>query len=184
MNFYLDRKILYKRSFDGTLFRCLNENEIGQALKKVRVGICASHSNSHTMAMQMQKVVQRDRLTMERDRADYVRKCYKCHTYGDKINGSLASLFNMTVPYSFDIWGLDVIGPINLKTSNEHKFILVTINYFIKWVEANSYAYITQKVVKRFVEKDLIYLYGLPTRLVIDNIQNFNGKFIAKLCTK
>jgi hypothetical protein len=82
------------------------------------------------------------------------------------------------------MWGIDVIGPINLKASNEHLFILVAIDYFTKWVEACSYAHVTQKVVKRFIEKDLICRYGVPERVVTDNAQNFNGKMIADLCTK
>jgi hypothetical protein len=53
-----------------------------------------------------------------------------------------------------------VIEFVNPKASNKHRFILVAINYFIKWVEVNSYAHVTQKVVKRFIEKDLIYCYG------------------------
>jgi len=55
MNFYLDEEILYIRSFDGTLLRCLNENEIEQTLKKVHEGICATHTNGHTMAKQIQR---------------------------------------------------------------------------------------------------------------------------------
>jgi len=62
-----------------------------------------------------------------------------------------------------------VIGPVNSKASNGHKSILVAINYFIKWVEASSYAHVTRKVVKRFVEKDLICRYSLPERIVINN---------------
>jgi len=42
----------------------------------------------------------------------------------------------------------------------------------------------TQKGVKRFIEKDLIYRYGLPKKIVTDNAQNFNGKMIVELCTK
>ena len=57
------------------------------------------------------------------------------------------------------------------------------IDYFSKWVEANSYAYVMQNVVKKFIERDLVYHYGLPARLVIDNAWNFNGKFMAELCT-
>ena len=82
------------------------------------------------------------------------------------------------------MWGLDVIGPINPMASDGYKLILVEIDYFTKWVEANSYAHVTQKVVNKFIERDLIYCYGLPTRLVTDNAQNFNGKLIVKLCTK
>jgi transposase InsO family protein len=82
------------------------------------------------------------------------------------------------------MWGIDVISHVNPKASNGHRFILVAINYFTKWVEANSYAHITQKVVKRFVEKDLICRYGPPEKIVTDNAQNFNGKMIVELCTK
>jgi ribonuclease HI len=52
MGFYLDGEILYKRSSDETLLRCLNGNEIEQALKEVHEGICATHANGHTMAKQ------------------------------------------------------------------------------------------------------------------------------------
>jgi hypothetical protein len=45
----------------------------------------------------------------------------------------------MTLPWTFDMWGLDVIGPINPKASNGHMFILVAINHFTKWVEFNFY---------------------------------------------
>jgi hypothetical protein len=51
-------------------------------------------------------------------------------------------------------------------------------------VEANSYAHVTQKVVKRFVEKDLICRYSPPEKIVINNAQNFNSKIIVELCTK
>ena len=38
MSFYLDGEILYERSFDETLLRYLNENEIEQILKEVHEG--------------------------------------------------------------------------------------------------------------------------------------------------
>jgi hypothetical protein len=81
------------------------------------------------------------------------------------------------------MWGIDVIGPVNSKASNGHRFIFVAIDY-TKWVEASSYAYVTQKVVKRFIEKDLIYRYSPPEKRVTDNAHNFNGKMIVELCTK
>ncbi|RDY09388.1 hypothetical protein CR513_06239, partial [Mucuna pruriens] len=41
--------------------------------------------------------------------------------------------------------------------SNGHRFILVAIDYFTKWVEAASYANVTRNVVIKFIKKDLIY---------------------------
>jgi hypothetical protein len=72
--------------------------------------------------------------------------------------------------------GKNVIGPINLKANNGFRFIPVAIDYFIKYIEACSYAHITQKVVKRIIEQDLIYRYGAPENIMINNAQNFNGK--------
>ena len=42
------------------------------------------------------------------------------------------------------MWGIDVIGAIEPKVSNEHRFILFVIDYFTKWVEAASYANVTR----------------------------------------
>ena len=41
------------------------------------------------------------------------------------------------------MWGIDLMGYINLKATNGYKFILVAIDFFTKWVEANSYAHVT-----------------------------------------
>ena len=55
----------------------------------------------------------------------------------------------MTAPWPFAMWGIDMIGMIEPKTSNGHHFILVVIDYFTKWVEAASYANVTKQVVVR-----------------------------------
>jgi len=60
-----------------------------------------------------------------------------CQAYSDKINAPPTPMFNLTSPWSFTIWGIDVIEPINLKVINGHRFILVAIDYFTKWIEAN-----------------------------------------------
>jgi hypothetical protein len=104
--------------------------------------------------------------------------------YGDKINAPPAPLFNLTSPWPFVMWGIDVIGPVNPKASNGHRFILVAIDYFTKWVEAGSFAHVTQKVVKKFIERDLICRYGPPKKIITNNAQNFNGKMIIELCAK
>nr|XP_009589867.1 uncharacterized protein LOC104087169 [Nicotiana tomentosiformis] len=57
----------------------------------------------------------------------------------------------MGSPWPFSAWGTDVIGPIDLAASNGHRFILVAIDYFIKWVKASTYKVVTKKVVADFV---------------------------------
>ena len=56
MDFYLDGEILYKRSFDGTLLRCLNEIDARNVVREVHEGICSTHANRHMIARRIQRV--------------------------------------------------------------------------------------------------------------------------------
>ena len=103
--------------------------------------------------------------------------------YSDKINAPPFPLFNLTSPWPFIIWGIDVIGSVNPKAINDHRFILVAIDYFTKWIEV-GFAHATQKVMKKFIERDLIYRYGPLEKIIIDNVQNFNCKMIIELYTR
>jgi len=37
---------------------------------------------------------------------------------------------------AIEAWGLDVVGPITLKSSADYSYILAATNYFSKWAEA------------------------------------------------
>jgi hypothetical protein len=39
-------------------------------------------------------------------------------------------------------------------------------------------------MVRRFIKKDLICHYDVPTIMITDNAYNFNRKLIDELCTK
>ena len=78
--------------------------------------------------------------------------------------------------------GIDMIGEIKPTASNRHRFILVAIDYFTKWVEAVSYASVTKNVVARFIKQNLICRYGIPERIITDNGINLNNTMITALC--
>ena len=56
----------------------------------------------------------------------------------------------MKVPWSFTQWGLDIMGPF-LTAIKQLKFLVVGIEYFTKWVEAETLATITEKNIRSFV---------------------------------
>ena len=60
----------------------------------------------------------------------------------------------------------------------------MAIDYFTRWVEAGSFAHVTQKVLKKIVEGDLICRYEPLEKIITDNAQNFNGRIIIELCAK
>ncbi|XP_070005934.1 uncharacterized protein [Nicotiana sylvestris] len=79
--------------------------------------------------------------------------------HGDLIHTPPTELHPMSAPWPFVAWGKDVIGPIEPKDSNGHRFILVAIDYFTKWVKAITLKSVTKKAVVDFVHSNLIYRF-------------------------
>ncbi|XP_019435876.1 PREDICTED: protein NYNRIN-like [Lupinus angustifolius] len=152
-------------------------------VEEVHEGTFGTYANGHVMAKKIMRVGYLW-LTMETDCCNHVKKCHKCQIYADNINAPLNPLNVLTSPWPFSMWGMDVIGPIEPKASNGNQFILVAIDYVTKWVEANSYASVTRKVVLRFIKRDLVCRYGLPFQIITTNATNLNNKMMTEMCQK
>ena len=83
----------------------------------------------------------------------------------------LVPLNVLTAPWPFVMWGIDMIGEIRLTASNGHRFILVAIDYFTKWVKAASFATVTKNVVTWFIKDNLICCYDVSERIITDMVQ-------------
>ena len=70
---------------------------------------------------------------------------------------------------AFCSMGIDIIGEIMSNSSNGHKYIVVAIDYFSRWIEAESFANLKAKQMVKFIEKSLICRYGVPHPIVMDN---------------
>ncbi|RDX91741.1 hypothetical protein CR513_26228, partial [Mucuna pruriens] len=130
--YLLNGKVLYKRSSDMTLFWCVDNKEANEILKEIHEGVFGTHASRPNMARNILRI------------------------YIDNIKIPQAPLNVLSAPWPIAMWGIDVIGPIEPKASNGHRFILVAIDYFTKWVEAASYPSVTKNVVVKFVKRDLI----------------------------
>ncbi|RDY13374.1 Gypsy retrotransposon integrase-like protein 1, partial [Mucuna pruriens] len=177
--FLLSGATLYKRNTDMTLLRCVDSQEVEQIMEEVHEGIFGTHANGHTLA---RKILRAGYYwtQMESDCCQHVRKCAKCQTYANYLNVAPSALYSLNAPWPFSMWGIDVIEPIEPKASNGHRFILVVIDYFTKWVEAASYFTVTCNTVVRFIERDIICRYGLPAHIT-DNDTNLNNKMMTEL---
>ncbi|XP_070014320.1 uncharacterized protein [Nicotiana sylvestris] len=75
---------------------------------------------------------------------------------------------------------MDVIGPIELSTSNGHKFILMAIDYITKWGEAKTFKSVTKKAVVDFVHSNIICRFGIPKVVITDNEANLNSHLMKE----
>ena len=62
------------------------------------------------------------------------------------------------------------------------KYLLVGINYFTKWVEAEPLANIRDVDAKRFVWKNIITRFGVPHVLISNNNLQFDSKMFRRYC--
>ncbi|XP_071925867.1 uncharacterized protein [Coffea arabica] len=112
----------------------------------------------------------------------FVRRCIKCQMHGDIIRAPPTELHSMIAPWPCSMWGMDVIGTIDPPASNGHRFILVAIEYFTKWVEAESFKHVTKKVVANFLRDHIICRFGVPETLITDNAKNLDNDVVYGLC--
>ena len=89
-------------------------------------------------------------LTMQKDAQAYVKACDKCQKFSNIIRQLTEELTPMTASWPFTQWGLDIINPFPTAI-RQLKFLVVGIDYFIKWVEAETLATIIEKNMRSFV---------------------------------
>ena len=70
--------------------------------------------------------------------------------------------------WPFRGWGIYLIGQIFPPSSKGHKFILVALDYFTKWVEAIPLKMVTSKNMIDFVRKHIVYRFGIPQTITTD----------------
>ena len=62
------------------------------------------------------------------------------------------------------------------------KFLLVGINYFMKWVKAEPLATITERNIRNFVWKNIGCYFRIPRVLVSNNGNQFNNEAFQDFC--
>ena len=105
---------------------------------------------------------------MQREALEYVRKCDQCQWFVPSIHQSGGILNPISSLWSFAQWGLDIVGPFP-KAVEKKKFLLISKDYFTKWVEAEPLANIRDVDAKRFVRKNIVTWFGVPHVLISYN---------------
>ena len=159
----------------GIHLRCVDKDEAQKLMEAVHEGVYRLYMNGTVLA---KKIARQDCLwlTMETDYVRFMKRCHNCQAYGDVSHLSSMELQGMTSPWPFVVWGIDIIEEVRPKASNSHCYIIMAIDYFFKWVEAESYATVGSKQMARFIEKNIICRYALPHHVISDNGVQFWAK--------
>ena len=145
---------LYKRSFSEPYLLCVHLEVTESLLEELHEGICGSHTRGRSLA---HRAITQGYWwpNMQREALEYVRKCDQCQRFAPSIHQPRGILNPLSSLWLFAQWGLYIVGPFPKAVGNK-KYLLVGIDYFTKWVEAEPLTNIKDVDAKRFVWKNII----------------------------
>ena len=167
---------LYNRGFFTPFLKCIVGEDTKYVLREVHKGICGNHIEARALAG---KVLRQGYYwpTILKDATDLVMRCRICQEHTKISRLPSEPLTSITSPWPFQQWGLDILGPLPIG-KGQCKFIIVAVDYFTKWAEAEPLATITEQKIRNFVWRAIICRFGIPRALVSDNGKQFyNAKF-------
>ncbi len=98
---------------------------------------------------------------------DYYKSCDACQKTRGLATQSLAKLVTSFLEEPFIKWGLDFVGstkPTRRYTRN--KYILVAIEYAIKWVETRALRSNTKTITTKFLYECILTRFRCPLTIV------------------
>nr|AAM74451.1 Putative retroelement [Oryza sativa Japonica Group]ABB47429.1 retrotransposon protein, putative, unclassified [Oryza sativa Japonica Group] len=98
----------------------------------------------------------------------YYKGCQDCQKFGATQIAPASAMNPIIKSWPFRGWGIDMIGIINPPSSKGHKFILVEIDYFTKWVEPIPLKKVDSGDAIQFVQEHIICRFGIPQTITTD----------------
>ncbi|GKB45338.1 reverse transcriptase domain-containing protein [Tanacetum coccineum] len=140
--------VLYRKSFLEPWLRCVGPVQAEYVVKVIHEGSCSMHSGPRFVVA---KAIRSGYYwpTMHQDARNIIKKCDDCQTHRPVPKNLQQKLTPITSPWSLYKWGIDISGPF-LEAQGKAKFLIVSIDYFTKWIEAKLVATITGNQVKKF----------------------------------
>jgi len=107
---------------------------------------------------------------MVSDAIAYAKQCHNCLIHGDFIHQAPRHLHPTSFSWPFEMWGIDIIGPITPPTSKGHRFILAKIDYFSKWVEVIPLKEVKTSDVINFIKHHVLtaLMYHDKSSMIMD----------------
>jgi len=111
-SYLLKAGILFRRSFDGVLLRCVSRDEANSILKEVHSGVCGGHQSGAKMYHSIRLAGYYWPKIMT-DCLDAAKACHMCQIRGDFKHRPPVPLHPTVPSWPFDAWGIDVICPFD-----------------------------------------------------------------------
>ncbi|XP_017239647.2 uncharacterized protein LOC108212431 [Daucus carota subsp. sativus] len=170
--FFIEEGSLFRRTYSSPILKCVGPEEAEYCLREVHEGICGDHMSAKALAY---KIIRQGYYwpTIHQEAIDFVKKCRNCQLFSNVARVSPVLQSSVLSPIPFVVWGIDIMGPFP-RAKGDLRYLLVSIDYMTKWVEAKAMRTINQRDCIRFMD-NILMRFGIPRVLVSDNGPQFIG---------
>ncbi|XP_058741134.1 uncharacterized protein LOC131613485 [Vicia villosa] len=174
LSYILTGNELFKKTPEGILLKCLGENEAYLELSSVHSGTCGAYQAGHKMKWLLFRYGMYWP-TMLKDCIEFAKGCQECQIHAGIQHAPASELHAIIKPWPFRGWALNLIGEIRPTSSKGQRYILVGIDYFTKWVEVVSLVNVDQEMVIDFIQRQILYRFGIPETITTETITTDQG---------
>nr|XP_025648156.1 uncharacterized protein K02A2.6-like [Arachis hypogaea] len=155
--------------------------ETDYVLREVHEGCCGHHIGGKALA---RKLIRAGYYwpSMMKDSREFVRKCVKCQQNANFHKAPASELSLLTTTRPFAQWGVDLLGPFPVGPG-QVKYLIVAIDYYTKWIEAEPLASISSSNCRNFMWRQVITRFGIPEVVISDNGTQFTDKKFTEFLT-
>ena len=154
--------ILYKHCTDQVIRWCVPKDEMGSILNHYHTLSCGGHfGGQRTTAKVLQSGFYWPSLFKDAHR--FVSTCDKCQSMGIISKRDEPPMRTILKFELFNLWGMDFMGPFPSSFGN--LYILLTVDYVSKWVEAIPTCTNDASVVVKFLRSHIFTWFGTPTSI-------------------
>jgi hypothetical protein len=108
---------------------------------------------------------------MYEDTKDFIRRYQNCQKHGRiSARNAMPLTYNLQVEL-FHVWGIDYMGPF--PKSHNSEYILLTVVYVSKWVEAMPCRAADAKHVQKMFQEVIFPRFGTPSMVISDGGSHF-----------
>jgi hypothetical protein len=181
-NYLILNDTLYQRGVDCILRRCLTHEEAVIMIKDCHTGACGGHFSRLATT---QKILRAGYFwpTLIKDCIESIKKFHPCQVFSRKMREHPAPMFPIITVGPFTKWGIDYTT-CNPLSAREHRYIIIAIDYFTKWVKAMPMFKDDGETATLFLFNQIIARFDVLREIFTNHGSHFQNRMMTELTSK
>jgi hypothetical protein len=104
-----------------------------------------------------------------------------CQIFSRKTKAPVRPVQLIALSWPLQRWGINIVEKLTPAQGN-YTFAVVAIKHFMKWIEAKPLTNVSSATIKKFFWQNIIYRYGVPRHITVDNAKYFDNAMFKEFC--